>query len=647
MDTKIFDTLLEPIFIVDQDKNVLYCNEVASAMCDISLRKFQRTPQALDVVFKFKETLHALHPLTNVSTPSPYQESAFTTASGKTGTVQITVQSFGKMGNVDSWLVYFHDVTLEETLQSKYKAELQKKEHVIADLTTAQLELKNYSDNLEKMVSQRTSEVLRLNQTMSALLDSLGQGFFLFDKDGNCLDVYSKACLSIVEIVPAGKKIWEVLHLDPKQVIGLQKWLTTLFAEMLPFEDLAPLGPQKYDHSEGRHIQLQYYPLKEQDNTISAVVVVATDITNLVQAQIDAERERTHAKMILALIKNRRPLSNFIRETQVILNELQKALSEDEFDFESSFRLLHTMKGGFATFAIQSMVEVCHDAETALSAWKAEPTASSFQAFKTLALEVPNRFFRFLDDNRALVGDANKANERWVEIPAKNLAGFAKNLKFSSALQNEFLSSFVMEPASHFVSHYSEVMQQMALHEGKQVAPLQIINGDLRLLPEPYETLFNTLLHAYRNAIDHGIELPEVRSALHKPVAGKIQTAFSIETDLSTPLQQRWLVIQVIDDGGGISPDRIRSRLSAKGVSCEGQTDQQLIQHVFDSQLSTKEVITQSSGRGVGMDAILFAATQLGGTAWVTSAQHHGTTLTIRVPYFEDISDTATIKKVS
>src|ERR1700744_5228700 len=112
MDTKGFDTLLEPIFIVDQDKRVLYCNEAASLMCDISQRKFLRSKPVLDEAFKFKGTLQAFEQLTSVQSATPYQELGFSTETGKLGKVQITVQSF----TTDTWLVYFHDVTLEETL---------------------------------------------------------------------------------------------------------------------------------------------------------------------------------------------------------------------------------------------------------------------------------------------------------------------------------------------------------------------------------------------------------------------------------------------------------------------------------------------------------------------------------------------------
>src|SRR5690606_18400330 len=112
---------------------------------------------------------------------TPYKELTFKTSQGGEGKVQITLQPiFDSMGD-KNWIVFVRDVTLEERLQKKYRAELEQKEDVIRALEDAKAKLEDYSKNLEEMVKVRTQELSRLNQTMSALLDSLGQGFFIFN----------------------------------------------------------------------------------------------------------------------------------------------------------------------------------------------------------------------------------------------------------------------------------------------------------------------------------------------------------------------------------------------------------------------------------------------------------------------------------
>jgi len=629
LEYKIFDTLLEPTFIIDQNKCIHYCNEPAALICDVSARKIQRNKSVIDQIFKFTELITNLDQLDQVSDPTPYQEVSFTTESGKTGKVQITIQAFPYGEEQKKWLVYFRDVTLEETLQKKYRAELEQKEDVILDLQKAKAELQNYSENLEKMVEERTAEIARMNQTMRALLDSLSQGFFIFNKEGSCLPVYSQACTTTIECEPVGRKIWEILKVPENKVEGFQKWMKTVFMEMLPFPDLAAIGPQKYPHSKGQHIQLEYYPLRNQDQTIEGVVVVASDITNLIHAQAEAENEKAHAKMILSLIQNKRAFASFLREAKELLSQVQNEFQKKDFDPENTFRLLHTLKGGAATFSMKPVADQCHLAETYLSHWKEYPTAENSQKLKDCSLFITPLFEKYLSEHSEIIGTFNKS-ERTTELPLSQLLRFEQNISHDQSLHQKFYEEFLMEPIGHFFQSFEEPVQQVAHAEGKIIRPLQFQNEEIRILPEPYEGLLGTLIHAYRNAADHGIETPEVRRAAGKPVEGNILTSFQLRKDSGN----EFLLIQIQDDGGGIDPQKIRARLEQKGLSHQGETDAQVIQHVFDSQLSTKEQVSEISGRGVGMDALLFSAKKLGGKAWVESKLTKGTSLFVQVPYF-------------
>ncbi len=629
IDAKLFDTLLEPIFILNQEKKVLYCNEPAALLCDLSVRKIMRSQPVFDELFQFAAPVEYLSTLTQVTDATPYQEIAFRTTGDKTGKIQITIQPFSDMDGSKSWIVFFRDVTLEETLQKKYRAELEQKEDVIKDLQKAQAELEKYSKNLEKMVDERTAEIKKLNQLMSALLDSLQQGFFVFDSKGTCLEVFSKACENTIQGRPTGQPIWQVLRLPEKQIPGFQRWMGTLFSEMLPFADLAPLGPQKFPHSEGLEIQLEYYPLRTADGRIDGVVVVASDITNLVAAQKEAETERAHAKMILSLIQHRRQVMGFLQESESLLNELKREFkkSASASDASNLFRCLHTLKGGAATFSIKKMAEQAHEAETLLTHWKSERKDDQWQALQDSTQKLEQAFHDFTVENELILGSKEKLTQRWIEVPAAKLAQFQTRLPMD--LHADFVSEFLMEPIGEFFKQYNEVSQSVAEREMKSLLPLHFEGSEIPVLPELYSQLFSTFIHAYRNAVDHGIEAPGHRQEHGKPAEGKIETRFSIENDKG----QSWLQIEIRDDGGGIDSAKIRNKLTGQGKDVSKETDHQVIQHIFDSQFSTKEVVTETSGRGVGMDAILFAAKALGGTAWVDSKFGAGTSLKVRVPY--------------
>ncbi|XGC79649.1 ATP-binding protein [Bdellovibrio bacteriovorus] len=631
----LFDTLLEPVFVLNAEQKVVYCNETAAIIAGLSIRKITRGMKLLEI-FEFSEPIEGLTKLISITDATPYKEVTFKTAQGGEGKVQITLQPiFDSMGD-KNWIVFVRDVTLEERLQKKYRAELEQKEDVIKALEDAKVQLENYSKNLEQMVADRTRELSRLNQTMSALLDSLGQGFFIFNSDGKILDVSSKACETTVECKPEGKDIWDVLKLPENKVEGFKKWMMTVFMEMLPFEDLAPLGPTTYPHSQNRNIALEYHPLRSSEGTMDGIVVVASDITSLVEAQKQAEREKEHAKLIINMIKSKREIHRFIQESQELLISIREEVSKDSApDTEGLYRSLHTLKGGAALFSVKEVAESCHMAEGILNDLGQEWSQSNFIALRAKCFEIEEGFFKFLDETKEILGNSALSDERQIEVAISKLNDIARKvgtLPGGGQLAQELLLELAMEPVERFFEPYNEVMLRLGEKVDKMVAPLKITHGNVMVIPEIYNSLFSTLVHAFRNAVDHGIELPDTRIDNGKPAEGHVEVAIEIKPSQAGPQ----LAIKIIDDGGGIDPVKIREKLAKKMVDTRKKSDQEVIQHIFDSQFSTRDQVTEISGRGVGMDAIKYAAEELQGRVWVESTIGVGTCLFIEVPYITE-----------
>lgn len=634
----IFDTLLEPVFVLNAEQKVIYCNETAATMCELSIRKITRGMK-FGELFTFSEPLEALKNLVGISDPTPYKELKFKSSQGGEGKVQITLQPvFDQMGD-KAWVLFMRDVTLEERLQMKYRGELEQKEGVIKALEDAKIQLENYSKNLEVMVAERTRELSRLNQTMSALLDSLGQGFFIFNAEGLVLDVSSRACLNTIEQNPQGKQIWDILKLSSGKVDGFKKWMTTVFAEMLPFEDLAPLAPTAYEHSQGKSIALEYFPLRSSEGGIEGIVVVSSDITSLVEAQKQAQVERDSAKLIINIVQSKREITRFVHESREMINELNGHLDgkDHDFDGEAVFRLLHTLKGGAALFSISEMAKNAHDAETALASYRDSGNADQYLTLHEKSKAVEAAFNRFLDSGKNILGESAFSEERQIEVSFTKLAQMLERvsrLPNGGNMVQIVMSDLVMEPAGSFFTPYEDVARKVAEQQEKQLAPLEIINGELPILPEIYSSLFSTFVHAFRNAVDHGIEIPSEREKLGKAPQGKVRVSFEINL---LENQQQMLLISVKDDGAGISPAKIREKFKERGVDLSHENDDTVIQHIFDSQFSTRSQVTEISGRGVGMDAIKVAAQAMGGKTWVVSQVGQGSELFVEVPYLTSL----------
>jgi two-component system chemotaxis sensor kinase CheA len=137
------------------------------------------------------------------------------------------------------------------------------------------------------------------------------------------------------------------------------------------------------------------------------------------------------------------------------------------------------------------------------------------------------------------------------------------------------------------------------------------------------EAVREALLHLVRNAIDHGIEMPDVRQQAGKPSKGTIEVAATIAGDQ--------LVVTVTDDGAGIDPAVVRSALQAGGLAVPID-DADVLRSLFLPGVSTREKATALSGRGVGLDAVEAATSKIGGTVAVTSVPGQGTTFTLECP---------------
>ena len=128
--------------------------------------------------------------------------------------------------------------------------------------------------------------------------------------------------------------------------------------------------------------------------------------------------------------------------------------------------------------------------------------------------------------------------------------------------------------------------------------------------------------------VDHGIETEDERIEKAKPQRGQIKVDFKNNGDT--------FIIQMTDDGGGIDPERLKDKIIEKGLKSEEDLqnlkDSDLVDMIFLPGFSTKEEVTDVSGRGVGMDAVREEVERLGGTITVSSKVDEGAKFTIKLP---------------
>lgn len=633
MKFETFDPHLESIIVLDKNEQVIYCNEAFATLVGIPIRKIVHKIQ-FGELFSFSDQNKNFN-VNDITDPTPYKEVMIKTASQKEVLLQYTVQ---KLPDQDFWIVFFKDVTLEERLQGKYRAELEKKEDVIAELEKAKIQLEDYSKNLEKKVEERTQEIFQLNRQMKALLDSLTQGFLMFNSEGECSKVYSGACQSLFEQPVEDQKVWEVFGFDSKKQESFKKWMTTLFSEMLPFEDLEPLGPKQLEYASGKILALDYYPLRDQGN-IESVVVVATEITSLLLAQSQAKVEKEKADFILNLFQKKNQFAAFLAESEKLFTKVSSIFEETEWNEElrsELLRYLHTIKGSAAIYSLSGIPEACHELEEQVKSLSLPPLSEAVQKMDFEFEQMRLKFKDHQSQAALILGERFMMNEKWFEISSSKALSWIEHLQNpnpeSLNLLRSELKGLWLEPAGRFFTPYADLVQQIAHRLGKKLRPLEIKDHDSMILAQDFADIFNCYVHVFRNAIDHGLETPEERLAAGKDEFGKMQVLIKALIKNG----DEWLEIQVMDDGRGIPVNVLREKLIQKNPdladSFKEMSDYNIVQHIFDDQITTKNEVSELSGRGVGLHALKMAVEESGGWIHAVSQEGRGTLIAAQIP---------------
>ena len=200
----------------------------------------------------------------------------------------------------------------------------------------------------------------------------------------------------------------------------------------------------------------------------------------------------------------------------------------------------------------------------------------------------------------------------------------------------ESVMSIRMIPMAVVFNRFPRMLRDLASKLSKQVE-LETVGEATELDKSLIEKITDPLTHLVRNSLDHGIETPEERRAAGKPAQGTIT--------LSAQHSGGSIVIEVRDDGRGLDRDRILAKAKSSGLSVsDSMSDQEVWQLIFAPGFSTAEVVTEVSGRGVGMDVVKRNILALNGTVELDSAPGYGTRVSVRLPLTLAIMDGMSIK---
>mgnify|MGYP000001705969 CR=1 FL=1 len=238
---------------------------------------------------------------------------------------------------------------------------------------------------------------------------------------------------------------------------------------------------------------------------------------------------------------------------------------------------------------------------------------------------------RRLDEIMNLVGELvlvrNRLETLKATIPDGEIAKAVANLGLVTADLQTAVMKTRMQPVRKVFGRFPRVVRDLARSLNKEVR-LEMMGEETDLDKNLVEALADPLVHLVRNAVDHGIEPPDVREAAGKPRAGTVVLCAAQEGD--------HILLTIEDDGAGMDPGQLRKKAVEKGLmdaeAVARLSDHDTFHLIFTPGFSTKSEISDISGRGVGLDVVKTRIAQLNGSIEVDSRKGVGSTLRIKVP---------------
>jgi two-component system, chemotaxis family, sensor kinase CheA len=500
------------------------------------------------------------------------------------------------------------------------------------------MQIRGVVDGLDDKVEEAKSEI-------QEILDKLEDGYLVFDEKGIVQTNYSARASEFFGQGLEGRHIKDVLRQNGDSGKNLVLWLETLFKELLPFDDAVELGINHTAYGENRYLEIRYRPIYK-DEKLHKVIMIASDKTHERLLEEQARRTKEMVERFIKISKDREGFVDFVRESRKALWHVHGLLSRKELDLDPEinyiFRCFHTIKGNSGMYRLNEIQSSAHEIESALSQYR-DGSKKGFKnlvpVIKSMILVMDHLFNNTLRENNEILSDLLEQNDniRKIQINNKNLedleTALLNQLGRDSEVYQRFVNYIIYEPLVPQIMRYEEMSRELANSQGKQLAPFILEGEDIRVRVKQFRDLLASLVHAFRNAVDHGIEDVATRIALGKNETGVI--TLRVEKKFENKMPR--LRIAIRDDGCGIDASKLRAKLLQKGVlseqALEELSDDDVVQWVFKPGISTLDEVTDVSGRGVGMDAIISAAHTLNGTAWVETQKGKGTTVVVECSF--------------
>lgn len=505
---------------------------------------------------------------------------------------------------------------------------------------TKQLKLQNLE--LEAIGADLLATNLMLEKKSSqvkAILDNVGQGFFSFGQDLVIDDEYSRECINIIGKSPAGFTLAELLYpydYDERELLNevLAKIMNKVEDEQINlYKSLLPNETEL----DGRTIQLEYKIVNTNLNM--KLITIMSDITEKRRMEKEMEEEKNTMGMVVKAIVFYEQWTECIREYDYFTKYKLYQIIEDNRPIDSKIeeinRYLHTFKGNFSQFNSNLAVKRLHDMESQLNQIKKYSGNIDENMIRSLLLRsnLSDWLKEDLERVSSILGEDYWSQQNGIRIDKKYLIELEKRminfLPYNANAQLlPLLKKMQHKSLKEMLRIYPELTYNLADRMGKLINPFTIEGDDVMLDSDYYGQFIRSLIHVFRNIVDHGIEYPDERINLGKREAGNIYVQIESNDEL--------FKITISDDGAGFDEDKLIANAFEKGKFNADQiqtlSKEQILELAFETDISTADEISVVSGRGIGLSTVKYEVEKINGRIQINNYRGDGSSLTFFIP---------------
>lgn len=473
-----------------------------------------------------------------------------------------------------------------------------------------------------------------------ALLDNANQCFLSFSADMILLRNCSAKCFEIFGADIAGKNVADLLFpADEKERTVFIQDVHSLIGDedALRVENILSLLCSEFVI--GKKVISAEYKMIGEEN----FMIILTDITEKIALEKNIEKEKKRLRMIVSAVENKNELFEVLDEYKEFMNHRVEMVVEDKpvvQNLSNMYQSVHTFKGLFAQEEFITTPLGLHKLETKLSKFLSEGETTNEQLSAVLQkVELENWLQKDISVLTQALGEDFFDQNNIITINTELIDEIKKNISFrleDAGIQEDKKGQILAEieklkynSLKELLSMYPRVVEKLSQKLSKSVYPMKIMGGEDIYLTDSCMPFIQSLGHVFRNCIDHGIESLEERLIRGK---SDIAAVSCMVRDIGSGIE-----IAIADDGYGIDTEKVIEKAIKSGiytkeaVALMNQDD--IVRIIFHDNFSTKDEVSDYSGRGMGMTAVKAEIEKLGGNVSVETRSGVGTTFRFFLPY--------------